>query len=66
MSDYLKRLIGRAMGEVPTVEPLVGTRFGKAPELVSEQVAPEETPQNGSGQEAEEGASEAAEGAGER
>lgn len=36
MSDLLRRLVSRALGREPVVQPLLGTRFGREPELLSE------------------------------
>ena len=36
MTDLLRRLVSRALGREPVVQPLVGTRFGREPDLLSE------------------------------
>ena len=36
MSDLLRRLLDRALGRAAVVQPMVGTRFGPEPRLLSE------------------------------
>ena len=42
MSDLLRRLVGRALGRAELVQPVVGTRFGQEPGLLSEMSESEE------------------------
>ena len=44
MSDLLQRLVSRALGRANVVRPVVGTRFGREPELLSER-GPEPGPE---------------------
>ena len=45
MTDLLRRLVSRALGREALVQPVVGSRFGREPELLSES-------QNGAAEEA--------------